>query len=300
LTAGDVYRALWRHKFLLAVLTAVFVGSAWYLTSRQTRTYEAATLVRVQERGPDAGSASAALQASQTLAQTYAKIIGEGGLKDEIEKLVAECNRQSSANTQAGPTPKRSSGSAQNATAPPAGSCESLGDIGRSRILAKTISEVTLSGSPIQDLDLLSIAARSKTPTNARIAANAVPWALRAFVRNTGSNSEKIVTVKAATTPSSPVSRHLALNIALAVMIGLIFNSALVLLIELFRDRLPEPDELERDLGHPVLAAVPTLRLHSLPPVGEREESGSGFAVRQSLDGEEDSRATVQRGGPES
>ena len=79
LTAGDVYRALWRHKFLVAVLTAVFVGTAWYLTSRQTRTYEAATLVRVQERGPDAGSASTALQASQTLALTYATIIGEGG-----------------------------------------------------------------------------------------------------------------------------------------------------------------------------------------------------------------------------
>ena len=34
------------------------------------------------------------------------------------------------------------------------------------------------------------------------------------------------------------------------------------LLIELFRDRLPEPDELGQALGHPVLATIPTLRLH--------------------------------------
>jgi capsular polysaccharide biosynthesis protein len=257
--------------------------------------FEAATLVRVQERGPDAGSASAALQASQTLAQTYAKIIGEGGLKDEVETFVAECNRQRSANRRAGPAPQRSSRLPKNEDAPPAGSCESLG-ISKGRVPARTIAEVSLSGSPVQDLDLLSITARSRAPTNARIAANAAPWALRAFVRNTGSSSEKIVTVKAATTPSLPVSRHLALNIALAVMVGLIFNGALVLLIELLRDRLPEPDELERALGHPVLATVPTLRLHSIPPDGEREESGSVFAAEQSLDGAEDSRATARRG----
>ena len=52
LTAGDVYRALWRHKVFIAALTALFVAAALYATSRQARSYETSSLVRVQERGP--------------------------------------------------------------------------------------------------------------------------------------------------------------------------------------------------------------------------------------------------------
>jgi uncharacterized protein involved in exopolysaccharide biosynthesis len=48
LTAGDVYRALWRHKVFIAVLTAAFVTATWYATKQQTQTYEASALVRAQ------------------------------------------------------------------------------------------------------------------------------------------------------------------------------------------------------------------------------------------------------------
>jgi hypothetical protein len=233
----------------------------------------------------------AALQASQELAQTYAKIIGAGALKGEIRTFVAQCRRLRTTATQNRPRPPTGQGNSQspkNATGPPAGSCESLGVIGKSRLSPRSVSEVSLSASPVQDLDLLSISARSKDPTNARIAANSVPWALRAFIRNTGSTTEKIITVKAATTPSAPVSRHLALNIVIAIMLGLIFNGALALVLELFRDRLPEADELERAVGRPVLATIPSLRLH---PVSGRastsEEPVSVLADEQSsFDGE--------------
>jgi capsular polysaccharide biosynthesis protein len=285
LTAGNVYRALWRHKLFILVLTAAFVAAAVYVTVQQDREYEAGMLMRVQERGPNAGNASAALQASQDLAQTYAKIIAAGALKGEIRTFVAQCRTQNRAGPSSGQGPQ----SLKNATGPPAGSCESLGVAGNSRLAPRTVSEVSLSASPVQDLDLLSITARSKDPTNARIAANAVPWALRAFIRNTGSaTTEKIIAVKAATTPSAPVSRHLALNIVIAIMLGLIFNGALALVLELFRDRLPEPDELERAVGRPVLATVPGLRLHSVPGrASTTEEPVSVLAGEQSsLDGE--------------
>jgi capsular polysaccharide biosynthesis protein len=295
LTAGNVYRALWRHKLFILVLTAAFVAATVYVTVQQDREYEAAMLMRVQERGPNAGNASAALQASQDLAQTYAKIIGAGALKGEIRTLVAQCRLRTAApQKRAGaPTGQGNSQSPKKATGPPAGSCESLGVTGNTRLSPRRVSEVSVSASPVQDLDLLSISARSKDPTNARIAANAVPWALRAFIRNTGSaTTEKIITVKAATTPSAPVSRHLALNIVIATMLGLIFNGALALVLELFRDRLPEPDELERALGHPVLATVPSLRLHSLPGTGPTsEEPVSVFAGEQSHDEERTIRA---------
>jgi capsular polysaccharide biosynthesis protein len=126
---------------------------------------------------------------------------------------------------------------------------------------------VKLTAENVQDLDLLSITARSESPRDALVAAAAAPDALRRFIRRTAPPSERVVTVKAPTS-SSVVSQHLALNVTIALMLGLIFSSALALLLELFRDRLPEADELEVAVGHPVLATIPTLRLRqrATPP----------------------------------
>jgi capsular polysaccharide biosynthesis protein len=302
LTAGDLYRVLWRHKFFILLLTIAFVAATWYATSRQTRTYEASTLVRIQEQG-DTGNAS--LLAAQTLAQTYAKIIGSGALKGEIETLVAGCANQSLSTLKrslpvTSPPRDRNSASSQNLRRTYARACRSIGITPRGRFAPRKVSEVSLSGTPVQDLDLLSISGRSKSPKNATIATNAAPLALRAFVRRTGSGTEKIVLVKPATEPSSPVSRQLPLKIAIAVMLGLIFNGALVLFFEFFRDRLPEPDELGLALGHPVLATVPALRLHDVATLtAARQESQSLGRLEQSLDGEGNSQKAGQRVGPE-
>jgi capsular polysaccharide biosynthesis protein len=299
LTAGDVYRALWRHKFFIAVLTAAFVGAAWYATSRETRKYEASTLVRLQERG-DTGNA--ALLAAQTLTQTYAQIVDSGALKGEIRILVAQCSRQRAASKEAlpqTPIPGPSSGSRRVVSGPPAGSCESLGVTHKSRAAPDMVSQVPLSGSPVQDLDLLSIGARSRNRRNATIAANAAPWALRAFIRKTRSSSEKVVTVKAATTPSSPISRQLPLKIAIAVMLGLIFNGALALLLEFFRDRLPEPDQLGQEVGVPVLATIPGLRLHEAANLEAARREQDSVSMARSRDGERSNETTGPRVGPE-
>jgi capsular polysaccharide biosynthesis protein len=315
LTAGDVYRALWRHKFFILVLTAVFVGATLYATSQQATRYEASTLLRVQERG-DTGNAS--LLAAQTLAETYAKIIGSGALEGDIKTFVAGCAsgnpsslkgflppvaaRPAPASSPNGSEPSTSRSVRRAAAARRAYSqaCRAIGVTSRGLVAPRNVSEVKLSGSPVQGVDLLTISARSKTPGNATIAANAAPWALRAFIRRTGSGTEKVVLVKAATKPSSPVSQQLPLKIAIAVMFGLIFNGALALLLELFRDRLPEPDELGQALGHPVLATVPALRLHEVANLTDTgQEPRSAGPLEQSLDGEGARRKSGQRVGPE-
>jgi capsular polysaccharide biosynthesis protein len=285
-TAGDVYRALWRHKLFIAVLTAVCVGATWYVTSLQTRTYEASTLVRAQERGPAAGNASAALQASQDLAQTYAKMIRSGALTDDVQRLVAACA-------------KRSRSSVQESQATRTGGAVSCGWLGRKRgrqVVLRDISKVKLSAEPVQDLPLLTLTARGKRPISALIVADAAAPALREFIRSTAPVSERVVTVKAAT-ESSPVSRHLGLNIALALVLGLIFNGALALLIEFFRDRLPETDQLEQEFGYPVLATIPALQLHPLE--ARPQEATQPVAIRRSADGESTQRAAGWRGGAE-
>ena len=299
------------------MLTAVFVAAAWYATSRQAQRYEASTLARVQERG-DTGNAS--LVAAQTLAQTYAEIIGSGALKGDIQTFVAGCvsGKPSSLKGFLPPVaPRRARTSSLKGSLPLTTpsvrraaatrrfrksytrACRSIGVAARGRVAPRKVSEVRLSGSPVQGVDLLSIAARSKGPANATIAANAAPWALRAFIRRTGSGTEKVVLVKAATKPTSPVSRQLPLKIAIAVMFGLIFNGALALLLELFRDRLPEPDELGQTLGRPVLATIPTLRLHQASRLAAARHEPSSVSMEQSRDGEGSIRTTGPRVGPE-
>jgi capsular polysaccharide biosynthesis protein len=282
LRAGDVYRALWRHKFFIVLLTAVFVGATWYVASRETREYEASTLVRVQERGPRSGDAGAALQAAQTLAQTYAKLISSGALEDEIDALLTQCARRA-------PDSGRRDGSARPR------SCTSLGS--SSRLGPRSVSGVRLTASPVEELDLLSITGRSENATSATVAANAAPLALRTFIRRTGARSEQIVIAKQAQTPSSPVSQQLLLKIAIALMLGLIFNGALALLIDVFRDRLPDPDELGPAVGHPVLATIPTLRLYPVRALaGPEAEQEPVLTVPGSPGGEADSPMNPRNG----
>jgi capsular polysaccharide biosynthesis protein len=218
------------------VLTAFCVGATWYFTSRQAKTYQARTLVRIQQQG--SSDASNALDVSQRLTQTYAQIIDSGALTDRARLAVAA---------------------------------------------AKPSHRVSLSGlsaQPVQDTELMWISARSRDRRDAAAVADAAPATLRSFMRETGRQNEQVVTVKATTVPTSPVSPQLKLNLTLALLLGLIFNGALALLIDLIRDRLPEPDELGASLGYPVLATIPLLHRRSRPvpvtsgrPAAERTAS---------------------------
>jgi capsular polysaccharide biosynthesis protein len=200
MTSADLYRALWRRKLLIGLLTAGCVGVTLFVSLSQTPVYEAETLIRIPQR----------------LAETYAEIIETGALADRVERLARG--------------------------AP-----------------GVTVSQEALSARPVEDLELLTISARNSDPRLAGLVANAVPDALRNFIRETGTLRDSIVTVAPATTPTSPSSPNLPLNLALALLLGLVVNAAIALLVELLADRLPDVEELEDSLGLPVLATVPAL-----------------------------------------
>jgi capsular polysaccharide biosynthesis protein len=231
-TAGDVYRALWRYKVLIAVLTAACVAVTWFVTSRQDKTYVASTLVRVEQPVTSSGSSFAVLEATARRAETYAQVIDSGALDDRVGRIV------------------------------------------RGRVPADEAADPSLGGDPVQDLDLLWISARSHDPATAQTLANATADALTALVADSPGPDE-IVTVKQATRPTSAVSPRVTLNVVLALVLGLIFNSALALLLEVFRDRLPDSDELARTLGYPVLATVPVLQLRRMPSRSGEDGAGS-------------------------
>jgi len=148
------------------------------------------------------------------------------------------------------------------------------------RLPGIVVSDRDLTAQPVQDLELLTIGARDPDPLRAALIASAVPPALRNFIRETGTLRDSIATVAPPERPTSPASPNILLNVALALVLGLLVNGAIALLLELLADRLPEPDELEDSIGVPVLATVPTLefphapRSFARPARGDRPEGG--------------------------
>jgi capsular polysaccharide biosynthesis protein len=156
------------------------------------------------------------------------------------------------------------------------------------------LSEVDghVTGSPVQGLDMLTISARSPDPLTAEKIANAAPHALESFIRQTGTLRDQITLVQRASLPTAPASPNLKLNLALALLLGFIFNAALALAIDLISDRIGGADEFEKLTGVPVLASIPTLKFMDVePPINRALDKTEGYepsrphAVRSALNG---------------
>jgi succinoglycan biosynthesis transport protein ExoP len=134
--------------------------------------------------------------------------------------------------------------------------------------IAKTLegsvppSEVygSISAHQEQDLELLTITAKSENPGHAQLIANAAPGALRSFVAETATPDDQIITVQPAGLPTSPSSPRLKFNLMVALLLGVIFGGGIALIMELLLDRVRTIDELEHVAGRPVLATVPILQ----------------------------------------
>ena len=179
----------------------------------RTREYEAATLVRVQERGPNAGNASAALQASQDTGSDVRKDHWRGsaqGRNRDVRSPVPPPAHGDNAEPTRGLRPHRAipkrPRTRQARPRARASHSVSPATAGFHRGASRRY--------PCQRVRFrISIFSRSQPEARIRRTHGSLRmqfhWALRAFIRDTGSaTTEKIVTVKAATTPSSPVSRQ--------------------------------------------------------------------------------------------
>jgi capsular polysaccharide biosynthesis protein len=225
LAVEDVYKALWRHKLLIVVLTVIAAAAAWYVTSRETRIYESATLLRVQQKVTDPTQAYGVLSAGGLLAETYAQIVGTSAIRDRISQQLA--------------------GQAD-------------------------LSHVDISASAVGNLDLFWVKAQSPDPRAAQAAAAATPGALQAYIQETGTLRDKVITVQKAGLPSRPIKPNVNFNLTLAILLALIFNGALALVLEVLSDRITDLDELERVTGLPVLVAVPKLAFSDRATMGAR------------------------------
>ena len=71
---SDVYRTLWRSKLLIVLIAGIVVAAAFVMTSRETKLYTAASLVRVQQTVQREDEVFGALLTGERLARTYERI----------------------------------------------------------------------------------------------------------------------------------------------------------------------------------------------------------------------------------
>jgi capsular polysaccharide biosynthesis protein len=116
----------------------------------------------------------------------------------------------------------------------------------------------------VEDIDLLALSAKAGTPQQARAIADRAPAALQQFIAQTGTTDDRITTVQRPLLPKSPISPKPMLALALALLLGVVLNGALLIGFDLLADRALEPDELEKLAGRPVIAVIPNLELTSI------------------------------------
>jgi capsular polysaccharide biosynthesis protein len=144
----------------------------------------------------------------------------------------------------------------------------------RERLPESVPSEaIRIDADQVSNLEVLSLSVTYSDPEIAAQVANAVPGALAEFVRQSGATRETISTLQSAGPPASPSSPNLKLNLTIALLLGLILNSGLVLLIEAFSDRVGGVEDLERATGHPVIAAIPPLHFVATATMAAEVES---------------------------
>lgn len=86
MSVADVYRALWRRRLLIVVLTLATLGIDAFFTSQQTKLYTASSLVRVEQKSTTAADQFGSLQTGALLAQTYAVIAQSSSIADRVKQ----------------------------------------------------------------------------------------------------------------------------------------------------------------------------------------------------------------------
>lgn len=144
----------------------------------------------------------------------------------------------------------------------------------------------TITGEPVPSTDIIRITARGGDPERLATLANAAPVALRSLAAEIAPRTENIQLVDEADVPINAVAPRVNLAIAVALIVGLIVNGALMVLLDLLRDRYANPDELAEATGRPVLATVPIFSRGSF----EKTPDTPNPAVAAAPDRAEDSR----------
>lgn len=115
-----------------------------------------------------------------------------------------------------------------------------------------------LTVTAVTNTDLVTVAATGKSPNEAAGIANYVAQSLAREAKGV-TPGYYVSVVDAAVPQSTPISPNKKLNVALALVLGLLVGLGVAFLQEYFDRTIHDPDQLMREIGVPVLATVPTI-----------------------------------------
>lgn len=136
----------------------------------------------------------------------------------------------------------------------------------RAHALPYTESQLSalLAVTAVTNTDLVTLDAKGKTAVQAANIANDVAQSLALKAKGV-TPGYYVSVVDAAVPPPAPVSPNKKLNLVLAFVLGLLVGLAIAFLQDYFDRTIHDPEQLAREIGVPVLAAVPIIDDASAP-----------------------------------
>ena len=114
----------------------------------------------------------------------------------------------------------------------------------------------SLTVTPISSTQILQIKYQSKNPEEAKDVLKSVTDEFIVTAKELVANGNVRV-IEEVELPENPVSPNKKMNIAIAFLLGLMVSVGLVFLLEYLDNTYKNKDQLEKDLGIPVLGAIP-------------------------------------------
>ena len=114
----------------------------------------------------------------------------------------------------------------------------------------------SLTVNPISNTQILQIKYQSKDPNEAKAVLKSVTDEFIVTAKELVPNGNVRV-IEEVELPQNPVSPNKKMNIAIAFLVGLMVSVGLVFLLEYLDNTYKNKEQLEKDLGIPVLGAIP-------------------------------------------
>ena len=110
--------------------------------------------------------------------------------------------------------------------------------------------------SPVKDTQIISISVQDTNPKRARDIANQIPTVFtRQVKRITSANGVEVI--DKAITPENPIKPNKLMNVAIAAVLGMMVGLFIVFLLEYMDNKIKTPQDIEKQLGLPVLGVIP-------------------------------------------
>ena len=244
-------RQAWRRKWILLAVVVLIPTAAYLLTARQTKVYEASTLLKVGAQNVNVSNQLSFSSSGTTETATIIKTTG-------VARLAAR---------QLGESPSSAGALLGKISTSVLGEATDTGFMRinardsdpqqAARIANAFAAAITQqrTNQAISQVDQ-SIATLSKQGGDAATQA-AVAQQLQQLRAARASLNGTTQVIEPASAPSSPISPHPGRNARVAFILALLIAAALVPLLEAMDRRLREPEELEKLSDAPLLGSIP-------------------------------------------